>query len=797
MAAQAAQALKKPTGTAAVAQRVIRQGGGKPAPSDTVNAKLTPGETVIPKELSEEALAPLIALYQRQGHLTQQDIEQFLYPILQNLEAGEEGMSNGGLVGFEQGGMANPADKFSDVLLDQAMPGVADLIPASVAGKMAGAGMAGAGLLLNSEEAGAGSDQPTYPPGSPEWQQFVDSPQRNAQVVQSRKPVPPSAPLPSPTGPGGYTGPVNEVRGYAGGGGVVQVIKDMFTPENVLRNRREVEAMKAGTYQGQTIEGEYKRVEEPAPTQPAPVATGQGNPPRGVEKAVKALTGRKQQIDKAVRDATGYAKGGEIPEPTMNNAMTGSPVGSTPGGFVGQAPGVANPSPAPTALPGPVTLDRTFDDRARENIKRKIMPSHPLINPNIGLSGTIDDYWGGDANPSPSPTSPQSVADVAAKVAGTPSSSLANQPANVGIDMTNWKAENPDLAIKKPDPVNDALLGNPPTVPRQAGSMGNKRVGYNVDAQGGNEKVVDGKVVPINTAVNSVPSGVNINQPGSNPERAMAAVNSLKGDSFFGKQGQASAAQKAALYNGLMNAGQEGESQPQGVAGVARRLQSATPSRYEQEIKARNDPLTGVGGVVYDLQNRLATSHKRSTANALAEILNVANARDRTQMEGGLGQDRINAELQGHELVADAAHERNLVDAQGNQLSAVEKLANIAKGRGKERQEGLQANYLERINAEQDQAKKKAILDEYQAVFGSNKAASDANWTDVEINDGVDELRNPKTKKIRMNRKTGETAALDVPGQQQQRPIPQKGQVVNGHKFLGGNPADPKSWSKV
>ena len=697
--AAAAQALsRKPTGTAAVAQRVIRQGGGKPAPSDTVNAKLTPGETVIPKELSEEALAPLVALYQRQDHLTQQDIEQFLYPILQNLEGGEEGMACGGRVG------------------------------------------------------------------------------------------------------------------YAGGGGVVQTIKDMFTSENVLRNRREVQQMKDGTYQGQPEPAPT----QPAETQPAPVATGQGNQPRGVEKAIKELTGRKQQIDNAVNEAQGFVLGGQ------------ASIADEPGkqyendpyfGLSALIPGVAKPTSG-MRLAKPQTPAAQPSDY-----------SEPFINPRTGLSGTIDDYWNGQpTNPSPKPQA-KSVADVAATATGTPNPSLANpagtpSPGTPSPSLANPSgtnpakvktAEEPGAAINarssQPDPVSAALLE--PAKPPGTGMVTNRQ---------GRTVTVVGNKEPLRQngggqgSYSEIPAGTSpfpmdkLGNPQANPqirtnlppgntvERAKDYVDNMQGGTFLGKQEPASDAQKLQMYEALT--GTQPQAAPQSVAQVAQNLQ-ATPSKWEREIKANNDPLTGVGGVVRDLQSRLRNSHKRSTANALAEMLNVANAQDRTQMEGSLGQDRTNAELQGHELAADAAHERNLVDAEGNQISAVEKLANIAKGRGKERQEDLQANYLDRINAEKDPAKKKAILDEYQAVFGSNKAATNANWTDVEINDGVDELGNPKTKKIRMNRKTGETAPLEVPGQQA-KPTLVVGQVHtdrNGNKMIytgadPANPGNPANWKK-
>ena len=717
----AAPALaKKTTGTVAVAQRVIRQGGGKPAPSDTVNAKLTPGETVVSKELSEEALAPLVALYQRQGHLTQQDIEQFLYPILQNLKGGEEGMNGGGRVG------------------------------------------------------------------------------------------------------------------YAGGGGVVQTIKDMFTPANVLKNRREVGAMKNGTYQSQTEPAETPQAEpQAAPAQTAPAMGGVEG--MGVPSAVRVLGGRGAQIDKAVKEAQGYVQGGRVAENPIQRLqrqvaeMPGKLIDSLKADPSAQAysqavnKALANqPAPTVETAPTPVAYKA---GQAVGDVAQSLQSAPKFIAKVANVAGNVvqqkaNEFSAGMNNqPMASiapPTPAQSVATVAAKVAGTPSPSLAN-PA--GTNPAKVKtAEEPGAAISarssQPDPVSAALLE--PAKPPGTGMVTNRQ-GRTVTVVGNEEPLrqnggEQGSYSEIPAGTSPFPMD-KLGNPQANPqirtnlppgntvERAKDYVDNMQGGTFLGKQEPASATQKLAMYDALTSKGQGQETQPQGVASVAQRLQAATPSRWEQELKARNDPITGVGGVASYLKSRLQTSNKRSTANALAEMLNVANARDRTQMEGSLGQDRLNTELQGHELAADAAHERNLVDAQGNEISAVEKLANIAKGRWRETQEMLKAQGMQALVNAKTPEERQAVMEKYGPVLQQDKAETsndvmqidDPNW----VQPPDDPLAVAPKILVRVNKNAGNPERLQVPGQQQQRPIPQKGQVVNGHKFLGGNPADPKSWSKV
>ena len=78
------------------------------------------------------------------------------------------------------------------------------------------------------------------------------------------------------------------------GGGLIQGVKDLFTDKNVLRNRREVEEMKAGTYKTPEEKAPAEEVKQPDMTPPS------------LGNTYRALRDRKAQIDAA----SGYEAGG-------------------------------------------------------------------------------------------------------------------------------------------------------------------------------------------------------------------------------------------------------------------------------------------------------------------------------------------------------------------------------------------------------------------------------------------------------------------------------------------------------
>jgi hypothetical protein len=437
----------------------IRKGGGKPGPSDRVPALLTPGETVIPRELSEDALAPLVALFKQQGELSKQDIEQYLYPILSNLQA-EEG---------EEG----------------------------------------------------------------------------------------------------------EMPGFSGGG-LVGLLKEMIHGNpNVAQTKREVAQMKAGTYQGQ-----------PEPT-PAPAmglpAPGTGIQQQQAEDGIHALAGRKGQIDRAVREAEGYALGGEV----------------------------ANKGYVP-------------------DYEEQFMGTASMAK--LGEKKRYDEWKG--------------------------------QQPQIGIDMTNWKAENPDLVVgkpaAKPNPqqmttsaeqlgaaINAFGQQQPKPAPNPSGTMSGTRTmlqnpgdpfstatrsenpSYAIDAQGNASRSLGGKTAMM-PPINTVPAGVNALKPGSNPERAMNFATGLKGDSFLGKQGQASAAQKLDAYNRMMGASGE-DGTPAMTGGVPIRT-----NVYGQPVPTIEEPSN------WQMQTGAWNASIGTGASRKADMLRYANLAEQQKQSRALqGQGQI------------------------------------------------------------------------------------------------------------------------------------------------------------
>lgn len=103
-----------------------------------------------------------------------------------------------------------------------------------------------------------------------------------------------------------------EVEGFAGGG-VAGLLGHLFESETQRKTRQDLEAMTAGTYQGQPP------VAAPAPA-PAPVPAAPA-PAGGVSRALNALQGRTGQVDAAERKAVeGFARGGLV-NPSMQDQL--------------------------------------------------------------------------------------------------------------------------------------------------------------------------------------------------------------------------------------------------------------------------------------------------------------------------------------------------------------------------------------------------------------------------------------------------------------------------------------------
>lgn len=480
--------------------------------------------------------------------------------------------------------------------------------------------------------------------------------------------------------------PDEAMEGHAGGG-IVQGIKDLFTPNNVLQNRREVEAMKAGTYQGQP---------EPAPAPagtPSSSLAQPGTAPaagQGITNAITALSGRKAQIDRVVNEAQGYAGGGVIKngfEPTMRNvggnpesvqyrgarpastsfttnsglrspstaltnpvntAMSPTPVNpSVSTGMAGKqlvtapkAPVYTGPSPGTINVPpGGFSPEPAYDPnlKAKADAQAAKMQAARANLGNNGMGGNAPPVgpppemnMPGNSNASNAAATGAAVASrglpltgMAAKALGGVGAMLYSPNVGEGSDKVSnnqgftdpgfgdsMKRHNDVLQRRgttgKPPLPNNVGIDKPTpamSVPASGGSLSNQRVGYNLDSQGGIEKVTGGKVAPINAGLNILPSGANINRPGSNIESAMDFARNMEGDSFLGSRqtkadgtlwnGPATAAQKLEAYNrltGQTSAPAMGAGMPGVRTNVYGQIAPAIqePSKWEMDTAAWN-----------------------------------------------------------------------------------------------------------------------------------------------------------------------------------------------------------------
>jgi hypothetical protein len=378
-------------------------------------------------------------------------------------------------------------------------------------------------------------------------------------------------------------------EGYAGGG-MVQAIKDFFTPANVLNSRRDLAALKAGTYVGagsgpqgpqpaHDAGNAYTgQVAPPMAAGPAPTQSAQGGMPT-LGGAVSALSGRKAQIDKAIADAEGYDKGGKVRYiPDYAQQFQGTPA---------------------TAA---------WAEKKR-----------------------YDEF---------------------------------NNPPTIGLDMTNWQAENPDVvrmgrtAITPPAQM-PAMAA---TTPAAGGTLTGTRTllknpndptstatvtsspAYSVDAQGKTTRTLSGQsaVMP---AINTLPAGTNINQSGNTIEAAKRFADNMEGGSFLGNRqtkgdgtlwnGPASASEKLDAYNRLTGQGGQSGGMPSFYSDQELRANDLRPTHWEMDTARVN---AGRGDRNFADKAKLAGLMERD--KAATDMLKTAGGMPLTQKDMLEHQDR-------------------------------------------------------------------------------------------------------------------------------------------------------------
>jgi hypothetical protein len=125
----------------------------------------------------------------------------------------------------------------------------------------------------------------------------------------------------------------------------------------------------------------------------------------------------------------------------------------------------------------------------------------------------------------------------------------------------------------------------------------------------------------------------------------------------------------------------------------------------------------------------------------------------------------------GHELAAQVGHERNAVDAEGNQIKGAELLLGKAKGQGQERLDRLKAEAAQEYAGAKDDQERQSVLAKYGPVLQSEK--SPARWMGMEVDDPnaePDIYGNRPKRAVAYNPVTGETRAPQWPGNTRAEP---------------------------
>lgn len=185
---------------------------------------------------------------------------------------------------------------------------------------------------------------------------------------------------------------------------------------------------------------------------------------------------------------------------------------------------------------------------------------------------------------------------------------LKNIPSipNSKFSLPGLFAKNPDNAVAPPNPAAQVNVGQQKPAPAQpglpkpeqfnamarpsGGSATSGNIVYNADAQGNVEKSVGGNVVPMDglgRLSQDAPLASGLTYSGV--QKGLNAINSLQGDTFLGEQSPATAAAKLALYNGMTGQGGGG----QGYAMPAAPALPDSPSNWELDTARVNAERSG------------------------------------------------------------------------------------------------------------------------------------------------------------------------------------------------------------
>jgi hypothetical protein len=763
----------------------IRKGGGRPAPSDTVPARLTPGETVIDKGLSEEALAPLVAIFQKKGHVTQADVEKYLYPILANLEAGE-----GTEKGFAEGGLVDSIRQFIQGPKDSGRR-----VPR----------YGPQGLLTDSN----GERRQTVTPELPSIRETIEA---------------------IKTYPKRLDDAIEKDSGYAAGGEVIEKSKDLASPQNALSLLGSLPgripsavgwglySRPAGANSDVTPESLEWRQSHPLPSD--------NKKPAGYAAGGKVL---------------GYADSGRVVDPDEDKKKVLNDLGKQYEndpylGLRGVIPWLTQqPSgmrlPAADAvatLPATTTIPSQAKANQQAATAADLTAPSPRIVPRYGPNGlvTAAGAGAGAGNLLAGPEADKPLRDLMpASTAGQ--SATQPQPAQAKTSpAAGQSATQPQPAQAKTSPAAGPSAKQPqPAQAKTSPAAGPSYLDINA-AQMGPQALLAGTASGVQyrqapdgtvTRADGKPMGGSFNVTGSVQEtdpatgqptgRKVVASPIGQGSFVYDKDGKlvdyfspmTQEADRRAQQAGYADRRDYLAQMQQGAVrqpgyGAAALLAGPQPSQAELDNQRR----FGLDRTIQNLQDRLWMNNKRSTAHALGELLNAQTYQQNAQGNQALAAQRLMGEQYGKEMAADVGHERNAIDAEGNRIKGAELLLG-RKGSGKEKMDEMQASMLQQLASETDPAKQQSAMKKYQALFGGKEPAD--KWMEMKMPDPtlpVDAVGQMQTRSVAFNPATGETRIPQAADNAESgKPPPKVGEIVRGHRYKGGDPTKPESWEKV
>ena len=269
----------------------------------------------------------------------------------------------------------------------------------------------------------------------------------------------------------------------------------------------------------------------------------------------------------------------------------------------------------------------------------------------------------------------------------------------------------------------------------------------------------------------------------------------------FDKNGVVTADSAAAAMGNPMarSGGIAGSYDGKGVNDILARENKARGEMIDAQIKAQG------GNGIAVLPDRTGDANEQLQAMKLSPAEYLAYTQGKARQEAAVNESdaRNTIAMRGQDLHAQTESARLAGNPIDNQIKQNQITAGTMANATTKQLADLHAAY----GAEKDPVKRKALAESIRVMSGKDAASKYLVVPGGEYTDPENPLVKMKAPSKVLDTSTGQFTDAPMGGNANQPPAvdkktgkpaaPKVGDVVQGHKYLGGNPADPKSWEKA